>query len=111
MADRRYRESRQVTLNAAGFGSAFITPQRHGVKYVITGIGTQGSSSVEPQFKVYEGTVDAGNFRSGTYTGNNDSDTELDLEIYSGERLSVAWSGGSVGAVMTATFFGQEVTD
>jgi len=112
MGERRYRESRQVTLDANGFGSAFISPQRHGEKYIITGVGTQGTSSVEPEFKVYEGGVDDGNFRTGTYTGNSDADNEFGgIELWAGEKLSVAWFGGSVGAVMVASFFGMVVTD
>lgn len=108
---RRYRDSRTETLDASGNAEVFVEPQRHGLRYRITGVAVQvANTTLQPTAKVYEGSADASNFRSGTYDGANDSDNQLDIELYQGERITVRWEGGTPGAIATATFTGEETS-
>lgn len=111
MPSRRYRDSQSITLNAQGTGSVKIGPQRHGTRFFIESVGVQVSSNVlEPVAKTYRGEPQPGNFISGSFAGSNDNDPMLNEMLYSGEYVTVQWTGGDVGATATATFYGQEMS-
>ena len=108
--ERRLRDSRNVTLNGSGVGSVTFGPQRPNTRYVINTVSVIGPTMTSlAEARVYFGTAEQSNFISGTFVGNNDTDSAIDEELYPGEFLTVKWTGGDSGAQVTATFRGREI--
>jgi hypothetical protein len=111
MAVRQLHDSAQVTLDANGSGSVRLGPGRHGVVWTIQRVTVQTSTAVMvPTAKVYRGGIGDAGFISGTFVGSFDVDDGLSEELHNGEYLTIAWTGGDVGAVATATWSGTEET-
>ncbi|WP_433478153.1 hypothetical protein ACQPZP_14630 [Spirillospora sp. CA-142024] len=111
MPTRQLHDSARVTLNASGAGTVRLGPSRHGVRWIIRRITVQTSTAtLVPLAKVYRGGVGDASFISGTFVGSFDADDGLDEQLENGEYLTVAWTGGDVGAIATATWSGDEET-
>ena len=100
--------SAQVTLDGSGNGQVSIGPQIPGVSWTITGVAVLVNNGVAtniPEFFLYNGAAQPGNFLSGSYTGNNDADSELNVILYPGQVLTGVWTGGDPGktAVLSVT--------
>lgn len=106
--EQRLQDTKRVTLNGTGTGTVSFGPGRPNEKWTVTRIGVQVSSAVlEAQAKIYRGTVGVGSFISGSVSGSTgDTDDSLNETLWSGETLSVQWTGGDAGAVATVTYWG-----
>lgn len=84
-----------------------IGPDRPNTRWTITGVAVQTSTAVlRPAVNVYRGSINPGTFVSGTGTGSQDADNDLNEVLWPGEFVTVAWTGGDVGATATASFRG-----
>lgn len=107
---RDLRDSRTVVLGAGGAGRVQFGPARPNTRWVISRIAvTVSSNALEPEARVYRGSVAAGNMLTGTFSGSNDSDDGLQETLYPSDSLMVEWTGGDVGATATAAFYGEEI--
>lgn len=103
---RRLAESLNTVLDANGTGIIRYGPQRPNTRYVITIVRVKTSTAVlVPQAEVFKGTVSI----SATRTGDDDVDSETNVELWPGEEIRVVWTSGDVGAIATATFQGEEL--
>lgn len=105
---QRLQDTKRVVLDASGTGTVTFGPGRPNEKWTVTRIGVQVSTNVlESQAKIYRGTVGVGSYISGTVSGSTgDNDDGLEEALWSGENLSVQWTGGDVGATATVTYWG-----
>lgn len=100
-------ESAQVTLNAAGAGSVTIGPRRAGARWKVRTLAVSTSPAVlTPRARVYLGTAAPGSLVGGTEVGSNDADNNMDVELWSGQSLTVVWEAGDPGAVATVSVLG-----
>jgi hypothetical protein len=60
-----------------------------------------------PTARIYLANI----FVGGTFTGDLDSDTSMNLTIQSGQKLRAVWSGGDPGSLVTLTVTGTKVLD
>lgn len=106
---QRLQDTKRVVLDAAGAGTVSFGPGRPNEKWTVTRIGVQVSSNtLEAQAKIYRGTVGVGSYISGSISGSTgDTDDGLEETLWSGETLSVRWTGGDVGATATVTYWGN----
>lgn len=108
---RTLRDSARVTLDASGNGQVRLGPGRPNTRWLIKRISvTTSTNTLEPEAKVYRGSVGDAAFVTGTFTGSSDTDPGVDEELHPGEQLIVRWTGGDVGATATATWYGDEIT-
>lgn len=105
---RPLRDSRSVTLDASGNGIVSFGPSR--LPWVIERMSVRVSSNTnEPQANIYRGTVNPGSQISGTYSGSNDTDSQVsDNPLYPGEVYTCQWTGGDPGATAIISFSGTE---
>lgn len=86
---------------------AVAAPTRAGISWSIDLIATTVSPGSTPssQLKVYRGVESVTTYVEGTYSADNDtSDTHHELK--SMDSLTFVWTGGTLGAVATATLHG-----
>jgi hypothetical protein len=95
-----------VKLDGSGNGTGILNGPKPGQKWTITQVSVLCTGVAVPVFKYYKGTVNDGNFISGTFTGNQDTDSAPNIELFPGEYLTGVWTGGSSGAVGTFTVQG-----
>jgi hypothetical protein len=109
---RQLNTSASVVLDGSGNGEVRLGPQIAKLRYRIRVVGVQipGTFNEIPTAKVYNGLAHAANFISGTYDGNNDSDTALDILLFTGQFITVRWEGGPPGFTATANIVGEELT-
>lgn len=112
MESRPLRDSRVVTLNGSGEGSVTFGPSRPNTRWIINRYSVRVSSNTaEPTAIVYRGTINPGSQISGTYSGSNDTDSEVsDNPLFPGEFYTCHWTGGDAGATATISFSGEEIT-
>lgn len=105
---RALRDSRSVVLDANGYGAVTFGPSRD--PWTIQRMSVSVSSNTsEPQANIYRGTVNPGTKISGTYSGSNDTDSQVsDNPLYPGETYTCEWTGGDAGATATISFSGLE---
>lgn len=112
--EQRIQNALQVTLDASGAGNVRIqSDARQGMRLVINRITVSASSAVlESLAGVYRGNPSPTTLISQTISGSTgDTDDGLNEELQAGEYLTVQWSGGDVGAVATAVYYGKLVPD
>jgi hypothetical protein len=103
-------DAASTTLSAAGAGTVRIGPNRPATRWRVTNLAVLTSTAVNvPQALVYRGSASPVNLIAGTSTGSQDS-TDLDVLLFTGQVLTVVWSGGDVGATATASVYGQLLT-
>lgn len=96
----RFDRAASVTLDGTGAGQVQIPVT--GGDWVIVASSVQVTSNVkEPTAKLYRNSISDATFLEGSYTGSNDSSDTRHL-LTQGEYLTVAWTGGDVGARATA---------
>lgn len=104
-------DSASVTLDGAGNGTARIGPAAHGVLWRPTVASVKVSTATRsPQCRIYVGdsATDA-NFVDGTYTGNQNSTSNLaGQEIRLGQYVIAVWAGGDAGAEATVSISGTK---
>lgn len=112
MAERPLRDSRSVILDASGNGTVTFGPSRPGTSWVISLVTVSVSSStLQPTASIYRGTVNPGSKITATYSGSQDTDSDVnDNPLYPGEVYTCQWLGGDVGATATISFVGTEET-
>lgn len=110
--ERPLQDSRYVTLDANGQGIVTFGPGRPNTNWVVQRISVSVSSNVnEPTAKLYRGTINPGTLITGTYSGSNDTDSQIaDNPLYPGEYYTCQWTGGDVGASASVSFGGTEYT-
>lgn len=106
---QRLQDTKRVILDGSGNGTVTFGPGRPNEKWTVNRISVQCSAAVkEAQAKVYRGTVGPGTLLTGTVTGSTgDTDDGLTEILWSGETVSVQWTGGDAGATATATYWGN----
>lgn len=99
-----------VTLDAAGAGTVSFYGPAQWSELVVSSIALAGESAAMPRAGLYLGAPTSGrllatvnNGRTGSFRQSGDADV-----IGAGESWSVQWTGGTPGAVMTATLAGVE---
>lgn len=113
MAGEEYNlnEFKQVTLNASGNGSAFVSPPGT-EKWHITRIAVVTNQAVSvttvPTCGVYLDSIADANLYDKTYTGSQDS-TDADLWLEKGQQLHAEWLGGVAGTIGTVSVFGKRI--
>jgi hypothetical protein len=97
-----------VKLSAAGAGTAYIGPSIPGLVWTVTQVSCFTSTNVTgtTQFQFYFPSVAPIYFQGGSFTGNQDTDTDISLTIYPGQQLIGVWSGGDSGATATMSILG-----
>lgn len=98
-----------VTLDANGEAQAIIGPGYAWETWSNIQITvTSDSVSATPTVKIYRGAgVAASSLIDGTYDGRLDT-AGLGIDVPPGQKLTIAWSDGDVGATCTASLFGQQ---
>ena len=106
---QRLQDTKRVVLDSNGVGTVSFGPARPREKWTVQRVAVQVSSgTLEAQAKLYRGTVGVGSYISGTVTGSTgDTDDALSEVLWSGETLSVQWTGGDAGATATVTYWGE----
>lgn len=103
-------ESAFTTLiGAAGSasGQAQIGPNNPHTRWHVTRLTVLTTANVgDPSAVAYLGTVSPGNSLGGTYSGAQDS-TDLDVWLWPGQFITVAWENGDSNARATVSIFGE----
>jgi len=111
MQTRQLRDSRSATVGATGTATVQFGPTRGNTRWTITRVGVMTTTNTsEPTARVYHGGPGAASFITGTYTGSQDTDSAMSEELFTGDFLTVQWTGADVGATATATFTYEETT-
>ena len=110
MTERPLLDSRATTIDANGVGTVTFGPSRPNTKWLIRKYSVSVSSNTdEPTASVYRGTVNPGTLISATYSGSQDTDSDVnDNPLYPGEFYTCQWTGGDIGAMATISFSGVE---
>lgn len=99
----RLAVSRSVTLDGAGGGTASLGPQTYRENWNVTRMSTSGNSATPPALTVKR----AGFLIDSTRYGNNDTTDNIALDVKHGETLTIAYEGGTPGAIMTYYLEGE----
>lgn len=103
--------SAQTVLSGSGAGTVQIGPTVPGSKWTITGAAVLVNGGVAtnvPTFNLYLGGAQAQNFLSGSYTGSNDADSELNVILTPGQVLTGVWAGGDAGKTAVLSLTGTQ---
>lgn len=108
MGQQRLQDTRRIVLNASGTGTVSFGPGRPNEKWTVSRVHVECSThTLESQATLYRGTVGVGSAISSTISGSTgDTDPDLDETLWSGETLSIQWTGGDVGATATVAYWG-----
>jgi hypothetical protein len=88
-----------VTLDGAGVGVVTTGPGRQGETWSVARYTTSGASAIDPRLDVFRGSA---GLLDTTNHGNQDvSETTAPVVLHGGEFLSMRYTGGTPGAVMT----------
>jgi hypothetical protein len=104
-------ESAFVTLDGSGNGTARVGPAAHGVVWRPTVASLKVSTSVQsPTCLIYAGSsATPDNFVDGTYTGSQNSTSNIDGQVlYLGQYVFAVWTGGDPGAQATIALSGTK---
>lgn len=104
-------QSAQVTLNASGNGSCFVSPngtERWHVTRIAVVTNQAASVTTIPTCGVYLDSIADQNLYDKTYTGSQDS-TDSDIWLEKGQRLHAQWLTGVAGSIGTLSVFGKRV--
>jgi hypothetical protein len=101
-----------VTLDGSGNGSVTFGPDRGNTQWIIRRASVKTSTNIsEPIASIYRGSVNPGTLISATYSGAQDTDSDInDNPLFTGEYYTCEWTGGDPGATATIAFSGTEVT-
>lgn len=105
---RNKRQEVQVTIPASGTVTATFTVPI-GPSWEIKQISITSTSTLETTAKSYIGTNSAGIFISQSFTGNDDTDSQPNVTLRSGDSLAVVWENGTPGAIARLTAIYDEV--
>ena len=98
----------QATLDATGRGVVAVGPVTPGTTWMIERLVTSGTSALEPQCRVYRGSIYGGQLLDTTGRGNGDvSEMETPIRLNNGETIVIEWSSGSTGSTMVMRIEGQ----
>jgi hypothetical protein len=104
-------EFASVVLDGSGGGTARIGPAAHGVVWNPSVASLKVSTAVKsPTCLVYAGSsATADNFVDGTYTGSQNSTSNVAGQVlYLGQYVFAVWTGGDPGAQATMTLSGTK---
>jgi hypothetical protein len=97
-----------TTLDATGAGTVRLGPRNQRTTWQVRSVQVStGTNVAEPVATLYLGTSSK---LASTYTGSNDTASDLGVDLHPGQFLTVAWTGGDVGATATATVYGTTST-
>jgi hypothetical protein len=103
-------ESFTTTLGAGGAGSVRVGPSSMRARWSVSSVQVTTSTNVsEPTASVYLGSS-SGVALASTYTGSNDTASDLNVDLWPGQYLTVQWTGGDAGATATASVYGETST-
>jgi hypothetical protein len=100
-----------ITLDGAGAGTARIGPNAHGVIWRPTVVSVRVSTQTKsPTCLIYAGSsATADNFVDGTYTGAQNSSSNIEGQVLLlGNYVWAVWAGGDAGAQATLTVTGSK---
>jgi len=100
--------SASVVLDGSGNGQVSLGPALPGTSWQPVSAAVlvaPVSLTVVSTVKLYNGSVQPGNFIGGSYTGDTNS-TGLALTLQLGQIITAVWSGGNPGARATLTLTG-----
>jgi hypothetical protein len=101
--------SRQVTLSASGAGQVQIGPEGLGCRWYPTMVGVSTTVGVNDvaTATAYTGPLSAATYQgAASQSGGGDTIGLNNVELYPGQYVIVAWSGGTAGSVATAVVYG-----
>lgn len=101
-----FTDALSTTLDATGKGTVKIGPKRPNVGWSVNNVqvGTTDSFPV-PTASVYVGSVIPANRIAATFNGSNDT-TDVSIQLYPGEFLTVVWETGQPKVTATVTVAG-----
>lgn len=99
-------EAQSTTLDSNGRGELRFGPTVYGARWRIDRMTTNGNATTNPECNVYRGGEADTSLIDTTTTGNGDV-SETNLELRDGEFITVVWSGGNSGAVMSFRVEGE----
>jgi hypothetical protein len=108
MASYVLDEGAATTLSASGAGQVTLGPKRPNIRWRVRNLAVLSDTGT-PAARVYRGNASPPNLLAGTYSGGQDS-TELDIELFPGQVLTVVWSDGTAGAYASASIYGELLT-
>jgi hypothetical protein len=106
--NKNRRQEVQGTLAASGAATVFFTVP-FGPSWEIIQITITSNSALETSAKTYIGTNNAGVLISQTFTGNDDTDSQPNVTLRSGDSLACVWENGTPGALVRLTAIFNEV--
>lgn len=99
--------TKSVVLDSSGNGTVKLGPTSSGQSWHITRASVQVSSNTkEPTANLWLGNKTK--FISGSYTGSNDTDNELNEYLNGSGYIMCIWTGGDAGATATLTIAGEQ---
>jgi len=108
MLARNIRKETQVTVPASGTVTALFTVP-FGPSWEVKQIGIKCDSTTETICNTYIGTNSAGVFISKSFTGNDDTDSQPNITLRSGDSICAVWESGSLNAIARLTVIYDEV--
>lgn len=97
-----------VTLDVTGAGTVYLSPALPGVTWVVNQVSCITSTNISgtTTFQFYYPSVADVYFQGGSYSGNQDTDTDINLVVFYGSQLIGVWAGGDSGAIATMSILG-----
>lgn len=101
-------ESARAIANSNGKAVVTLGPYRAFERWDCRSITVLNTSTTnEPTAKVYRGAEDSTRLMSATYSGRQDTDSELNVKLQAGEQLVIVWENADVSSESVATINGE----
>jgi hypothetical protein len=106
--NKNRRQEVQGTIAASGAATVFFTVP-FGPSWEIKQITITSTSVLETTAETFIGTNAAGIAISQSFTGNNDTDSQPNVTLRSGDSLCCVWANGTPGTIVRLTAIFDEV--
>jgi hypothetical protein len=106
--NRNRRQEGQAAIAASGAAFVFFTVP-FGPSWEIKQITITSTSTLETSARTFIGTNSAGILISQSFTGNDDTDSQPNVTLRSGDSVCCVWEGGTPGAIVRLTVIFDEV--
>lgn len=107
IVETEYRLEKSLSATFDSAGRAVVTFQNSGLsRWKVKLLSTSTTSTAQTVCTVFRGDAGARQV-DFTRTGNKDV-SPVDLDIQTGDRITVVWTGGTVGSIATFYLEGSE---
>lgn len=97
-----------AVFGADGMARASVGPRVFGVTWTVERYGTNTNSATDTKLFVYRNNESDANYLDSSDNANNDVSDNNAIPLQTLDTLLFVWSGGSVGAIATASIFGTQ---